>query len=297
VDSTDIFGISGGGGGLNTPNPSPRYATDTLWPVIHTRCTFSRSIPRNAVLPCPGSTVRIFFRKSRLLNIKSCPSVQPLHVTHHHSPRQRHDQYRRSEQHNLASQSCITSRNWRGNRRHCMKCTGGSCLTCDGVDTAGDPSASDPLEDASVCVNMRVWARARVWVRAFVCACAGACACVCARACVCTVMCVHVCACSCVCVCVCVWCTCRNKATNCYCTVLQWTCFDSKHGCHHQVSISYREYKYRKMHLITGQWAMLAVTNRPNVSSNIYNLYAKDWSDDGLNFFGRNTWVTTVKPA
>ena len=193
-----------GGGGLNTPNPSPRYATDTLWPVIHTRCTFSRSIPRNAVLPCPGSTVRIFFRKSRLLNIKSCPSVQPLHVTHHHSPRQRHDQYRRSEQHNLASQSCITSRNWRGNRRHCMKCTGGSCLTCDGVDTAGDPSASDPLEDASVCVNMRVWARARVWVRAFVCACAGACACVCARACVCTVMCVHVCACSCVCVCVCV---------------------------------------------------------------------------------------------
>jgi len=26
-DFTDIFGISGGGGGLNTPNHPPRYAT------------------------------------------------------------------------------------------------------------------------------------------------------------------------------------------------------------------------------------------------------------------------------
>ena len=150
-----------------------------------------------------------------------------------------------------------------------------------------------------VCKYACVGARACVSACVRVCVRGRVCVCVCARvrvygyvrACVCVFVCV------CVCVCVCVWCTCRNKATNCYCTVLQWTCFDSKHGCHHQVSISYREYKYRKMHLITGQWAMLAVTNRPNVSSNIYNLYAKDWSDDGLNFFGRNTWVTTVKPA
>jgi len=58
-DSTDIFGISGGGGGLNPSNPPPRYAT---------------AYDKNSVLPTHVNTCDIM----RCENCSQALQVIPL---------------------------------------------------------------------------------------------------------------------------------------------------------------------------------------------------------------------------